>query len=917
VTMSFEDYLAHYGILRKSGRYPWGSGETQSEINRTFLETIEKLRKEGMSEADIAKSFHTPEQPFTTSDLRALKSIATNQQKQERISTAQKLHDKGLSNMAIGKQMGLNESSVRSLLAPGAADRADKLHGTIEMLRRQVDEKTYLDVGTMSAAHLGINDTTLKTAISALKEEGYRVYYPRIPQVGTGQDTLYRVLAKGDKPPSEVYQATKNGAIQQIQDISYDGGRSWNGKFPPLNVDSRRIGINYKEDGGDKADGVIYVRPGVHDLDLGGKRYAQVRIAVDGTHYLKGMAVYKDDLPAGHDLVFNTNKSSTGNKLDAMKELKRDRDGNVDMDYPFGAEVRQLHVFNEKGEATGVRSAMNIVNDEGQWDKWSKNLSTQFLSKQSPDLAQQQLEMTYQRKKNEFDEIMRLTNPTVKRRLLESFADDADSSAVHLKAMNLPRQRTQVILPLKTLKDTEVYAPNFNHGERVVLVRHPHGGRFEIPELVVNNNNREGKRLLGAQAEDAIGINHKVAHHLSGADFDGDTVLVIPNSSGRIKAERALADLKNFDPQSQYKAYDGMKTIDGGTYNAKTGKPDYNGRKPDGQRKQREMGMISNLITDMTIRGANHNELAAAVRHSMVVIDAEKHHLDFKRSSQENGIPALTKKYQPRTDGRNTGGASTLISRAKGDLYVNERKQGHLIDPVTGEKIFRETGSSYVNAKGQLVVARTKTTKLAEAKDAHSLSSGTRIESVYADHSNRLKALANEARRQQVRTPNIQVNPSAKKTYAEEVSTLKAKLAEAQRNAPRERQAQVVANTTIAQLRERYPEMEKSDLKKIKGQALAEARVRVGAKKERVDITDREWEAIQAGAISENQLRQILKNTDLEKVKERATPREATVMSDAKLTRAKSMFDLGFSQAEVAAQLGVPVSTLMSSFNKE
>ena len=66
---------------------------------------------------------------------------------------------------------------------------------------------------------------------------------------------------------------------------------------------------------------MIYVRPGVKDLRIGDKRYGQVRIMVDGTHYLKGMAVYKDDLPPGKDIVFNTNKHNTGRKKDAMKEL--------------------------------------------------------------------------------------------------------------------------------------------------------------------------------------------------------------------------------------------------------------------------------------------------------------------------------------------------------------------------------------------------------------------------------------------------------------------------------------------------------------------------------------------------------------------------------------------------------------------
>jgi DNA-binding CsgD family transcriptional regulator len=919
--ISEDDYLAHYGILRKSGRYPWGSGETQSERNKTFLSTIESMRKQGMSEADIARSFNTKEDPFTTSDLRALKSIAVNQQRRENIATAEKLKAKGMSNIKIGEQMGLNESSVRNLLAPGAADRADRIQNTADMLRRQLAEKQYIDIGSMAAAHIGVNDTQLKTAVAALREEGYQVIYPKIEQVGAaGNFTTMKVLVAPDVPKSEAYAAAKAGAIRQIQEHTEDHGNTFLGIQPPLVVSSKRIRINYKEDGGAEADGVIYVRPGVPDLDMGGKRYAQVRIAVDGTHYLKGMAVLKDDLPDGVDLLFNTNKSNTGNKLDAMKSLKRDKEGNIDPDNPFGAVVRQLPKLDEHGNPikNTVRSAMNIVNDEGQWDTWSKNLSTQFLSKQSPTLIRQQLDMTYERKKNEFENIMRLTNPAVKRQLLESFADDVDASAVHLKAQHLPRQRTQVILPLNSLKENEVYAPNFKNGERVVLVRHPHGGVFEIPELTVNNRNPEGKKLLGEQAQDAIGIHHKVAERLSGADFDGDTVLVIPNNSGAVRHERALEGLKNFNPQESYAPYDGMKTIDGGTYNAKTKSVDYGGRLPKGGNKQNQMGMISNLITDMTIKGANHDELAAAVRHSMVVIDAEKHALDYKRSAIENNIPALTKKYQ---NGKPRGGASTLISQAKSEISVPRVKprpaaEGGPIDRATGKKVYVPTGESYINKNGELVVPQSKLKRILTVDSAHELSSGSIRESYYADHSDKLQALANQARKAYVETKPQAYSPSAKEAYAPQVKSLNAKLALAELNAPRERQAQILANSIVSAKKAAYPDMEKSDLKKIKGQALAEARLRTGAKKERVDITQDEWNAIQAGAISNNKLERILRNSNLEDVKKLAMPRTPTVMTTVMQARAESMLASGYSQADVAAQLGVAVSTLKSSLSE-
>lgn len=882
-TVNEEDYLAHYGILRKSGRYPWGSGEDQSTRNKSFLDHVEGLRRQGMSEVDIAKGFG-----ITTTELRAAKSIAKNEQRQSQIGMAQKLKDKGYSNVAIGERMGINESSVRALLAPGLKDRNDILHTTANMLRDQVEKKGLIDIGTGVENHLGISSTKLATAVAVLKEEGYKVHYVKVQQLGTGQQTTLKVLSGPDVTYGEVFR--NRDKIKQITDFSEDGGRTFLGLQPPLSISSKRVAVRYADQGGTDADGVIYVRRGVKDVSLGAAQYAQVRIAVDGTHYLKGMAMYNDNLPDGVDLMFNTNKMSTGNKLDAMKKMKDDPDN------PFGAVVRQ-RIEHDKNGRPVVVSAMNIVNEEGDWEGWSRSLSSQMLSKQSSTLAQTQLRMTFERKQREFEEIMALTNPSVRKKLLESFADDADSSAVHLKAAALPRQGSHVILPVNSLKETEIYAPNYRDGERVALIRYPHGGIFEIPELTVNNRHPEAQRLLG-RAKDAVGINHKVAERLSGADFDGDTVLVIPNDKGAVKTAPALAGLKGFDPQAAYPAYEGMPRMSPRT-------------------KQLEMGVVSNLITDMTIRGATSAELARAVRHSMVVIDAEKHNLNYRQSAIDNGIAQLKTKYQ----GGPRSGAATLISRATSEVRVAERKprsaaEGGPIDPKTGAKVYTPTGETYVNSKGVTVVKTTKSTKLAEVSDAHLLSSGTPVETVYADHSNALKALANNARKAALFTSPIPYSPSAKLTYAAEVKSLDAKLNIALRNRPMERQAQLLANTVVAAKRQANPDMEAAELKKLKAQALAEARTRTGAKKQQIVLTEKEWEAIQAGAISTNKLTQILNNSDLDRVKELATPRTPIVLTDAKKVRATTMLKSGYTQAEVADALGVSVSTLKATINE-
>jgi len=891
-----EQHLAHYGILRRSGRYPWGSGGSENTRNRSYLDYIENLKKKGMSESDIAKGVG-----ITTTQLRAARSIALAQQKQQRILETQRLKDKGWSNSAIARRQGRNESSVRADLASGAKDKADALQTTANMLKDQVARKELVDVGRGVESQLGITQTRLNTAIEVLKEEGYSVYNLKIPQVHTGKQTTTKVLA----PPGTSFgHVSRNKSkIQTITDVhSDDYGRSYLGIKPPLSISSRRIKVNYKEDGGDEADGMIYLRPGVKDLSLGGSNYAQVRIMVDKTHYLKGMAVYKDDLPEGTDIVFNTNKSNTGRKKDVMKEISDDPDN------PFGATIRQIE--DSKGR---VISAMNKVNEEGDWDNWSRSLSSQMLSKQDPKFATQQLNVTHERRLNELKEINSLTNPTVKRDLLLKFADATDSSAVHLSAAALPRTSNKVLLPLKSMKPDEVYAPSLRNGERVSLIRHPHGGTFEIPELTVNNRNREARKIIGSSARDAIGIHHSVAQRLSGADFDGDYVLVIPNNK-QIKSTPALEKLKGFDPQIYKRPKDSpIPSI-------------------TPSRKQNEMGRISNLIADMSLHAASSDELAAAVRHSMVVIDSEKHDLDWRQSEKDNGILSLREKYQ----GKKKGGASTLITKAGAEVYIPERvprsaRRGGPIDPRTGKRVYEPTKRMVPEKKtridpvtkqkvqyetGRMVEKKDKYERLAITDDAFTLSSGTKMEGIYAVHSNKLKAMANGARKEALSLKDAPYSPSAKRTYAKEVESLNAKLNVAKRNAPRERQAQRLANAQVSQRRQANPHMEEETVKKIKRQALEEARRRMDAKKHKIIITQSEWDAIQAGAISPSRLKEILYNSDSDSVKALALPKQGPKLSSAKLVRARSMLGNGYTQAEVADALGIGLTTLKVGLNE-
>ena len=887
-----KDYLQHFGILRKSGRYPWGSGGSVTTRSKDFLGHYTKLRDQGVPEVAIAKGWG-----MTTSELRDAKSIANHEIKAADINQAERLRDKGLSNVEIGKRMDRNESSIRALLAPGAKQKNDVLYSTSNMLKEEVAAKEFVQIGRGVENSLGISSTKLNTAVSVLKDEGYTTHELRVPQPGGKNYSTVKVLAG---PGVTIGDVSRNrDKISLPASFSDDGGQTYFGFQPPLNVSSKRIGIKYAEQGGALDDGLIHVRRGVDDVSLGRASYAQVRIAVDGTHYMKGMAIYKDDMPPGVDLVFHTNKSNTGNKKDALKPLDLDSP-----DQPFGAVVkdqifkRDAHgnlVLSKSGQPI-VTSAMNILNEEGDWSRYKQSISAQVLSKQNPKLIKTQLDATYDAKKQGLDEILALTNPTVRRKLLEDYADKLDSSAVHLEAAALPRQAWHVLIPVNSLKETEVYAPNYRNGERVALVRYPHGGIFEIPELIVNNNHKPAKALLG-NAPDAIGIHSKVAEHLSGADFDGDYVIVVPNDKGILKTAPVLKGLKNFDPKKDYPAYEGMPRM-------------------SSRSKGLEMGSVTNLINDMTIQGASQDEIARAVRHSMVVIDAEKHNLNYKLSAINNGIPQLKEKYQ----GGKRGGAFTLLSKAESEIRVADRparraSAGGPIDKATGKKMFEETPRHYVTKDGKVVYRKRVSKKLAETEDAFTLVSkpGTVVETMYATHSNKLKALANEARKEMVHTAPIQVNQSARTTYAQEIKSLDAKLNLAKQNAPLERQALLISNSVVTMKKEAKPGMTAPEIKKIESQSLNAARARLNAKKQDIWIEDNEWEAIQAGAISNNKLTQILDQANGTRVRQLATPKTTLLMTSSKKTRAVAMLASGYTQAQVADALGMSLSTLKQS----
>lgn len=903
-----QNELMHYGIKRRSGRYPWGSGDNPYQRSGDWISRVNELKKSGMNEKEVCDAMMID----SVKELRLLIRIANNERKMDRVATVQSMMDHGKSVSEIARDMGVNESSVRSWLNEDSRKRTEAPTKTAEILKEELKNKKMLDVGLQVESELGVSRDTLDTAIRMLEAEGYQRFGVGVAQATNNKlRTTVEVLAQPDIDQKYAYNHI--GEIDSVADYhSTDGGIRWDKREHPASIDSSRVAIKYGDEGGEDMDGVILLRPGVADLNLGNSHYAQVRIMVDNSHYLKGMAMYSDDIPEGKDILFNTNKKSGTPMEKVLKPIKDDPDN------PFGALIKaggQSHYIGEDGKEH--LSVINKLKEEGDYEKQAKSLSSQFLSKQPLELINRQLNETYQRHKDEFDEINALTNPTIKRKLLNDFADSCDGAAIHMKAASLPRQTTQVILPLPKIKETEVYAPNYENGEKLALIRFPHAGTFEIPVLTVNNNDPQGKKLLGPSVTDAIGINPKTAKQLSGADFDGDTVVAIPTGKNgvNIQHRKYLKELEDFDPN--------IYTI-----------PEGSSVKPMSKKyQQQQMGVVSNLITDMTEGGAPEAEVAKAVKHSMVVIDAVKHNYDYRQSAQDNDIAALKKKWQRWVDSDGNvhyGGASTVVSRHKQTIDVPERKGSGIIDPETGKVSYKESGrliwdkeaGDYRRDKdGNPVKATSKASLILSVDDVHKLSSGHPKDEAYAEYANQMKALANQARKTMVNTPRLTYDPSAAKTYADEVNSLNAKLSKAQLNIPKERRAQAIANSIINAKKEAYPELNdkdnKKELDKVKQLAINDARARVGAssKNVRIEITDKEWKAIQSGAVSDSKLNQILRFSDADKVRQLAMPKTTATLPTAKVSRIQQMSARGATNAQIAEALGVSTSTVSKYLN--
>lgn len=930
-----DETLAHWGVGHldggHSGRYPWGSGDNPLQRIGSFSDRVKVLKKQGMSLDEIAEDMGLP----NANAVRIYYRADNNRAKAQSIAKIKEMTAKGMGTTAIARELGIPEGTVRSRMNDVSNARTLAATNAANEIMKVVDQKGMVDIGSGIETELHISKEKMTEAIAIMQLNGYQVIGASVAQATNPQQRT--VLMAAIPPGMDAKEAQKElynhpDKLEHMRDYTMredpDGTEHLDKKFEyPASMDSSRVYIRYADEVGPdghtgiERDGVIQIRRGVPDLDLQGSHYAQVRILVDDNKYLKGMAMYSDDIPDGYDVVFNTNKHP-GDKV--LKDI------GTDPDNPFGATIKEDGgQYHYTDPVTGERKLglINKKGDEGDWGEWSHELPAQILAKQPEELVRKQLNLAASDKEIEFNDILAIDNPTVKYHYLQEFANECDSAAVHLKAAALPRQKYQVILPAPGMKDNECFAPNFEDGETVALIRFPHAGPFEIPILKVNNKVEAPAKDITRGAKDAIGINFKNAEKLSGADWDGDTVLVIPCNSNRtntrIQNQDTLEDLKDFDPKMAYPAVPGMKVM------------------KKGAMKQNEMGRVSNLIMDMYIQGAPDNEMARAVKHSMVVIDAEKHKLNYKLSEVENDIKGLKQKYQRKIgkDGKERyGGGVTLLTQAGSRIDIPKRKGQGKIDPETGEVTYKLANETYRESKlvkdkdgkkvldpntgkpmrvytGKIKERTQKSTKMAETDDPYSLSTGQIVEELYAGYATKMKNLAKEARKAMFdkngKRIKLEYNPSAAVAYKDEVRELEGALSNARLNAPKERKAQAMASAKLKAMEADNWDMSDEEKKKIATRELNKYRQKYNAHRAKITISDKQWTAIQSGAVHDNVLKEILRFADVDQLRARATPRANNgELSEAKKQRIKNMKANEATNAEIAAALGISVSTV-------
>lgn len=89
-----DDILMHYGMPRRSGRYPWGSGDNPYQHSGDFLSRVEELKKSNFTFTDKDGKTYTGEvaiaksMGLSTTQFRTQMSLAKDERRSADVATA-------------------------------------------------------------------------------------------------------------------------------------------------------------------------------------------------------------------------------------------------------------------------------------------------------------------------------------------------------------------------------------------------------------------------------------------------------------------------------------------------------------------------------------------------------------------------------------------------------------------------------------------------------------------------------------------------------------------------------------------------------------------------------------------------------------------------------------------------------------
>ena len=251
-----EDILMHYGMAKRSGRYPWGSGKDANQRTGDFLSRAQELEKQGITYKDENGKVWTGEPAIaktmglSTTQYRIQKSLAKDAQRAPLVATAQGLRDKGFSLNEIAEKMGYaNDSSVRSLLNEKSKSRMNEAQNTADFLKQKIDEKGMIDVGVGVNRELNISPERLKQALYILELQGYPTYGGGVPQpTNPGKQTNIQVLCPPGTEHKDIYKFDEIHSLKEY--TSHDDGKTFDTYKYPESFDSKRLKIVYGDEGG-------------------------------------------------------------------------------------------------------------------------------------------------------------------------------------------------------------------------------------------------------------------------------------------------------------------------------------------------------------------------------------------------------------------------------------------------------------------------------------------------------------------------------------------------------------------------------------------------------------------------------------------------------------------------------------------